>query len=379
MNERVHSIDAARAVAMVAIVVIHTEPFGGLGAAGNAAHFVLDALARFAVPFFFLTAGYLFAVKVARTAPRAYVGTYVSRVASVYAFGLLLYAPLTLLEAAGSATIEGRAVSNAVLARTLEVLSPVDLLYYGTSVTEILWFLPALVVSIALVYGFLAVGARRYLLPVALGVHAVGLLGQSYPMILDVPLATRDALFFGFGYTAFGFWLRDVGRAPGDGADRSHYYLAGFAAFSALAVLERYVLGYVLGDATMAETVYTPEYGAMTPFASVSLFLFVLSRPRLGAGTRLPQVGRDAVGIYVLHPLVLYSLVAGVELLAMGGPALDRTILWHLLLTPVVYAGALRCYRLAARWGVVDPNGSHLPRLSRLGRAAVGGEGGTSS
>jgi len=55
MADRIYSIDAMRIVAMVFIVMIHTDPFVGLSATGNMATFVIKTTARFAVPFFFMS------------------------------------------------------------------------------------------------------------------------------------------------------------------------------------------------------------------------------------------------------------------------------------------------------------------------------------
>ena len=63
MAKRIYSIDTMRIIAMVFVVLIHTEPFEGMGRYGNLANFLIDSSARFAVPFFFLTSGYFFAYK----------------------------------------------------------------------------------------------------------------------------------------------------------------------------------------------------------------------------------------------------------------------------------------------------------------------------
>ena len=369
MGERITSIDTVRALAMVPIVAIHAEPFAGLGAVGNAALFTIDALGRFAVPFFFLTAGYLFARKLTDVEPATYAKGYLSRVGSIYVFGLLLYVPFVLVEAAGRAHLEGESPTAALVSRAVGTASPHELFYYGTSVITMLWFLTALWVSIALVYLFVSRGAERFLLPTAAVVHVVGILGENYPMILTLPVSTRDALFFGFFYTALGYWLGT--RNPTVRAKRRPLLVGAFVVGSIGSVAERYVVGYVLGDASFASEVYTAEYSAMTVLAAVALFYLVLATPRFGANTRLPRVGRYAVGIYVCHPLILFSLVAAAEVLAIDGIALQQTVLWHLVLTPVAFVGAYVGYRAMVGRGIVDPGGSHLPSVERVRSSAL--------
>jgi len=200
MADRIYSIDAMRIVAMVFIVMIHTDPFVGLSATGNMATFVIKTTARFAVPFFFMTSGYLFALKATQRDPAAYVRSRATSIASIYVFGLLLCAPTFLAGRLARAAVDGRSLSATVTESLAEYVDPVALFYYGTSVSEILWFLPALLFSFLFVYPFIRFDKGAYVLPVALAFHIVGLLGSTYTMFVDVPFEIRDALFFGFFY-----------------------------------------------------------------------------------------------------------------------------------------------------------------------------------
>ncbi|MFC6716217.1 acyltransferase [Natrialbaceae archaeon GCM10025810] len=369
MGDRIHSIDSARAVAMLFVVAIHAEPFGGLGAYGNAANFVIDTTARFAVPFFFLTSGYLFATKLERFDGRAYVERYLERVGSIYVAGVVLYAPIVVLLSAGTAITSGERVQGAVLARVVESVSPIGLLYYGDSVIVFLWFLPALAISIALLYAFVALEKTRYVLPIALALHVAGVFGQNPSLGVHVPLETRDPLFFGFFYTALGFYVRSWEWEPR--RDRSGLYLILTVVFGAAHVAERYVLGYVLTGDSFSHAVYGPDYSfATVPFAT-ALFLFVLSRPSLGKSSRLPTLGTYAVVIYVVHPLVLYALVGLGEGLDQAGYAVASTVAWHLALTPVAYAGSLGLYLVVTRTGILERAGS-VTLGSRVRRTDAG-------
>lgn len=376
MGDRIESIDTVRAIAMAFIVAIHADLFRGLGAYGNVANFAIDTIGRFSVPFFFLTSGYLFARNRARDGD-GYARTYLARLAAVYGYGLALYAPLSLLAAAGSAVRRGRDVSDAVLAWVVEALSPAGLLYYGDSVLLFLWFLPALAISIALVSGFVARGKTRYLLPVAAAFHVVGLLGQGYAVIFDVPLQTRDALCFGFFYTSVGYYIgeRQYGSARewAPTRDRSRRYLAATVAFGAAQLAERYALGYALTGDSIRETVYVTEYTIATAFFSTALFLFVLSRPTLGRTTPLPRFGRASLRIYLFHPIVLFGLVGVAEAAAAIGYALEGSAVWHLALTTAAYFGALWIARFAPDVAAVRRL-VPAPSSHRVRRAILGGE-----
>ncbi|WP_122089298.1 acyltransferase [Halalkalicoccus subterraneus] len=352
MGGRIYSIDSMRIVAMAFIVMIHTDPFRGVGAYGNVVNFVIDTSARFAVPFFFVTAGYFFALKIAERDPTRYLARRIATISSFYVFGLLLSVPVFLTRTAVRASVDGESLVSNVAARSVEFVSPLELVYYGDSVSEILWFLPALAFSLALIYVFVEVGADGYVLPVALVLHVVGLLGTSYTMFVDVAFPTRDALFFGFFYTGLGYHIYSSGWQPR--ADRSARYLSATLLFGALHLGERYVLGYVLTGETFQQGVYTASYTITTALLTIGLFAFLLSKPNLGNATPLPAWGHYAVGIYVVHPAVLSALNGLGNALDAAGYDATGSIPWHLALTPATFFGALLVYLGAYRVGVLE-------------------------
>ncbi|WP_253738290.1 acyltransferase family protein [Halohasta salina] len=359
MGDRIYSIDALRIVAMVFIVMIHTDPFAGLSRAGNAVTFVIKTTGRFAVPFFFVTSGYFFALKAADGDPAAYVSARVASLGSIYVFGLLLCAPTFLAGRLARATVEGRSLTATTTESLAEFVDPLDLLYYGTSVSEILWFLPALLFSLLLVALFIRLDAASYVLPVAATFHVVGLLGSTYTMVVDVPFEIRDALFFGFFYTSLGYTIRTRRWEPS--ADHGRLLAGLVVVFAVLQLVEFYVLGYLLAGEAFGASVYAPSYGIATALLTASLFLFLLSRPRLGVDTPLPSWGIYAVGIYVVHPAVFALIRAGRDVVETMGYPISETIIWHLLLTPTLFVVSWLGYLAADRLRVIEIGGTHWP------------------
>ncbi|MFC5278588.1 acyltransferase family protein [Halorubrum rubrum] len=364
MTDRVHSIDAMRIVAVVLVVAIHTDPFQGLGTAGNAVNFAIKTTARFAVPFFFLVSGYFFARKTVDRDPRTYLLRRTVALGSLYAFGLALAAPAFFGGRLATDVATGRPVVRAGAARIAAFLDPIELLYYGTSVSEVLWFLPALLFSLAFVAAFAAIGRPRVGLAVALCLHVVGLLGTSYTMFVDVPFEVRDGLFFGFFYVSLGYAIARHGWNPS--RDRSGILLALVACFVVLQIVEFSLLGYPLRGESFGSYVFAPSFGVTTAFLTLSLFLFLLSRPTLGAGTPLPSWGVYAVGIYVTHPVVLAAIRGLRDALAAAGWETVAAAFWHVGGTPSTVAGALGVYLLAHRLRIVEIGGSHFPGVPLL-------------
>lgn len=349
---------------MVFIVSIHTDPFRGVGVYGNGLNFLIDGTARFAVPFFFMTSGYFFALKAVHRNPTTYFIKRATTITSLYIFGLLLAFPVFLAGTVSRAGTDTEAIVQSSLLRIGEFISPLELLYYGTSISVILWFLPALLFSLGFLYLAILSKTTKYLLPLSIIFHIIGLLGASYTMFIDIPFETRDALFFGFFYTSLGYWIATSDWQPNP--KHSSLYLGAAIVGSILHIGERYVLGYVLTGETLAQDIYTASYTIGTVFFTISLFVFLLSRPNLSRSTPLPLWGKYAVGIYVVHPAVLYVLEhTDGPLYYLGIEATD-TLLWHLVLTPATFFGSLLIYLLAHRVGLIEIGGDHLPRLDRI-------------
>jgi surface polysaccharide O-acyltransferase-like enzyme len=358
---RIRSIDTVRVPAILFVVIIHTNPFNGLGTLGNGVDFALDSLARFAVPFFFMTAGYLYARKRGHTTASltadSYTSGYIRRLLSLYLFGVALLLPLKLLFTVGQAKLHDTGLQSALLAELALIFDPVYFLYYGSSLMAPLWFLPALAYSILIIAIVDRLNWARYLLPVAAFLHLVGLFGGGIGVFVDVSFRATTVVFVGLFYTTLGVKFTDweTKLSP----DRSHVYLAVFLASMFARIFEVYLLGYVLGDTglgTLADGVYTTGYTPFTIVVAASLFAYVLSRPTLGEGTRLPALGQHAVGIYIVHPAFVLALR---DILARGvaatwGVHLTETIAWHLMFTPTVFIGSLVAYLGLERVGVVD-------------------------
>ena len=344
---------------MFFIVIGHVQPFRGFGGYGNYVYFALDTIGQFDVPFFFVTSGYFLATTIEPGNVTSTVRGIGQKLGSIYVFGRLVSITAML----GLAVFVGASVTSVVT--WLGAFSLLDIVYYGHAMAAPLWFLTALFFAIVFVAGFVAIGATRYLLPVAALVHLVGLVGTNYGMLTTVPVPTRDALFFGFFYVALGYTIRSVDWAPETA--HSHRYLAGIGLALAIQFLEQYAIGYVLRDNVLGQTIFMTEYTIATVLLVLAVFGFALSNPQWARDTILPWVGRHALGIYLIHVPVMRGLRA---MNRVWGPAIGvdvtTSFLWQLLFAPLVYVLSLSIYLALAKVEIIDPNGSHIPGLSRL-------------
>jgi surface polysaccharide O-acyltransferase-like enzyme len=87
-HARIESIDAMRVLAMLAVIQIHSTWYSKVNVTSLDLATIADQLARFAVPFFFVISGYLWASRASVTGdywPRSVVTS--RRVLIIFAFG----------------------------------------------------------------------------------------------------------------------------------------------------------------------------------------------------------------------------------------------------------------------------------------------------
>ncbi len=361
MSNRLYSIDSLRAVAIIFVVIAHVTPFLGVGSYGTTVFFLLDTIGQFDVPFFFVASGYFFASRVSPDTVRAYAKYSVRKLCSLYSFGIIFALFVTAL----LALVHGQSVTNAVVAQSIGQSSFIELFYYGDSIAIHLWFLMGLLYSLCFVSAFVAIGKERYVLGVATLIHAVGIISRNYPMVFDIGLQTQDALFFGFFYVALGFHIQNSNYSPSGAARRR--YLGGICFFLLLQIVEQYLIAYHANGLVFGQEIYYTEFTMSTAPLVFFIFAYALATPELGKGTTLPWLGTHAGGVFLVH-LPVYHVVQAAQngLTPIIGFDLASTVLYQLLIVPVVYALSLVVYLGLVHGRVIDPDGSHIPFVALL-------------
>jgi surface polysaccharide O-acyltransferase-like enzyme len=294
------SIDAARFLSFVGVVVVHCFSSHRVFAFG--ASTAIDAAVRFAVPVFFLITGYL--LHDARGGPADIVRRYFVRLVAALTFWEVAF---HLIDAV---VIRLRPEGYRFSALPKEL----GMILYTGGFPGHLWFLPWLFVSVALF-----VVARRRLSPVGLAVAgAVSLaLGLAIgPYNVDVglwPLVERHvlhpALYDARDTPFFGFALLVVGHAV---AVRGTTFRPGTATLLGLAAAG-YLLQLVearhIVDTSLALGIAKPWrfdilFGTM--IYSAALFLFFLTRLPTGVIRATAELGRRSLGMYCVHGAFLF-------------------------------------------------------------------------
>lgn len=318
--ERIISFDFFKIFAILFVIMVHTGTFMHNPYVGV----VIDSLGRFAVPFFLMVTGYLFTSKYKNS---GYFKKHTVRLLKIYVTGTLIYLAFNM----GIDFINQKNVANEFIKR----IDPIGVIYYGDSVAEHLWFLPAVIFSISLLYICLKFNALGKLLIVAFLLNLIGLFGeeQLYSQFFVIPLKTRDTLFFALFYTILGAYIskQETPRS-------SNKYLYLFLLFTILHITERIILTRISGISIGG------DYNLLLIPMMYFLFKFALSSIKLYSPEIIQKLSSSVLWIYVSHMLFV---ILGFTILALLNMfKVIPTIWWNLIFTPIVFICSYLTHRL---------------------------------
>lgn len=196
VKERYYQVDVMRFVCAILVISIHTS---ALYSFGDVPGKVLSlGIARIAVPFFFIASGYFF---YERFSNEGYLKAYIIRILKYYLISTVVYTVILF---------------SFIKSRNSNIWDLVkNLLFNGVSPS--LWFFPALIFSISVLYLFLKKNWIKPLVIVSLVLYALGLIGDSYyGLVVGTPLEklvemysaifvnTRNGLCFGLPFLILG-------------------------------------------------------------------------------------------------------------------------------------------------------------------------------
>ncbi|BBR41538.1 hypothetical protein WP3W19E03_40630 [Aeromonas veronii] len=210
---RISSIECGRVLAILAVMTIHVSPFanpfnpalwGGeswLWLSGT-----INQLCRFAVPLFFLCAGYFLQPKLTREAPLTVAWRYCRPLLLLWLVWSLVYLlvpfnPLDAVQQGYLASLRGQ--------WQFQLADPLNGWLVGGMIH--LWFLPALIMAVTLLALCYRLGKPTLALWLGLGLYLLALLGGSYAKPLlgaEWLLLTRNGPFFSLLFVALGALLR---------------------------------------------------------------------------------------------------------------------------------------------------------------------------
>ncbi|MDW2083481.1 acyltransferase family protein, partial [Vibrio sp. 1640] len=206
-NRKIASLEFARIIAMVAIVGLHCQmaltywQWDGVPWVG----YLLNQLARFAVPLFFLISGYLIQPKLSSN-PLETLANYAKPLMKIW----LVWSVISLLM-----PFQWQVVAEAGYLAERQgywgylASAPLNSLLEGGLVH--LWFIPALVIAVAIIACLVRIGMTQLLLPTAVLLYVYGVLAGSYEPLTDLPAPffTRNGPFFSTLLVVLSYLIRE--------------------------------------------------------------------------------------------------------------------------------------------------------------------------
>ena len=315
---RIPAIDAVRAVAIFAVVVIHSDPLTearysiGSVVLGD----LIDFACRFAVPFFFITAAYFIGRRLqAQQEQVAVIRSFCLRLLSLIAAWYIVY--IFWPTDWGKSFDQGLIRSAYWNATTL--FSDPSKIMIGPR--QHLWFLSALLFGILHVVFALMVASRWLVCLYSLVLYVFGLCQGPYRHLLDSELSLPHVpgwlllppLIIAMGLLA--------GKAQVSIRRGVAWGLFIFGTFTTL--FEAFLLHAQYGISLSSH-----DFMIGTPFQALGLLFLAVVYPNWLEATPLPNWGRYTMGVYAAH-------VAVIELFDIRAAG---TLAWELLKAPLAYA-----------------------------------------
>jgi surface polysaccharide O-acyltransferase-like enzyme len=295
-SARMVGIDAIRILAILAVIVLHAKPFMSPDFAGTPYSMLRDAIVqftRFAVPFFFIAAGYFLGRKLTPSPESALMAwPYIRRISHLY----LIWSAVYLLFPSDwmGLLLDGNLkpfywhIANSFIALTD---NPIVFIFKSTSVH--LWFLPALVFAVAMLALAIRYRLVSFFLPLAIGLYGLGLLADTYSRT-RLGLSINYHLVLGMCYAPLfvGLGWRLAARTLPKRSTAIMLIVGGFA----LQLAESNWLLFRYGQPLVASAYLL----GTVPF-SLGFMLLGLTLPTVGKDSVLTSMGSMTLGIYLIH------------------------------------------------------------------------------
>ena len=322
-DERNYSIDTFKFFAALSVVGIHTQPFANLEQSiYQNIYFILRVLFSFAVPFFFMSSGYLLYRGVHKIQDRKiYILRYLKKIATILVATLICYIIFNLFKF----ILSSNPTEN--IKSLFYSIFKLRNIYYGIDEGGMfhLWYLFALIYIVILLYIFN--NRTNQLFFISIFLHVIG----NWIQIKNVGINTRDALFYGLFYTMLGYYM----------CDNEEFIRIKISKISQINLIFLLLISNII-EILEAYLMTSRTYYFSTILVSISIFLIIIKNKNILKNSYINQIGKDCLGIYLMHVMVLDIIYLFIIKLNLSN--LTDRLIWHIMITPVVFVISWRIY-----------------------------------
>lgn len=332
--ERIDSLDSLKGLSIIFVIYIHSQPFMSTESYIEAFRYIISNFSRIAVPSFFLVSGFLLSLKL-KERGKNYKKEELKKIAKYYIVASLLYLPFILIYKHLKSTTNLINFSRNLSGDLIGIEGLINIFYIGKGAGDFLWFFTALFFSIALIHLFYRHNKLKEMFIFSAILHLTAILSNAYQLMSFLPIPIEDALFFGLFFTTTGFY---IGKKNIKEQFTSKQYLALFIIFSALHLAERLLITIFAPalDVYYWEPYFWGPYSLFTAPMTISLFLYILTKPKLGKNSRIQKYGKHSLLGYLIHPAIIGIFVLLSIGLEQQGFIILNTIVWDLIFLPAI-------------------------------------------
>lgn len=308
-------LDAFKIIAALLIICIHTSPLSSFS--GDADFFLTRIVARIAVPFFLMVSGffimppYLFE----KSCDTGMLLRFLKKATLLYAVAMAIYLPVNIY----AGQLKGLRIAD------IFRMVVFDGTFYH------LWYLPAAILGVLIVYLLGRKLPFKALFGVALLLYVIGLMGDSYfGAVSGVPVLSTiyDAMLYVFSHTRNGLFYAPVFVAMGawlGHSERTHTPRVNAVGF-VLSMVIMSVEGFALHHLGWQR--HDSMYLALLP-CMYFLFQLILS------WSRKPQKSLRVIStwIYLIHPLFIVAVRGAAKVTGLVDVLVHNSLIHYLLVS----------------------------------------------
>ncbi|MGV3466002.1 MAG: acyltransferase family protein [Heyndrickxia sp.] len=340
--ERNHTIDLIKFFAIFCVVFIHSYSFNATMLQNNYINLLISEFPRFVIPFFFSVSGFLFGIKIVNSQGQSkYFRKYIWILTKQFVTWYILYLIYDCIIRTAIAIHMHLNVFDEVVKVLKYVIYP-SFIYYGIGLTSYhLWFLPALIWSVVILYISIRLKKTKFLLIFSLILNLIGLFGQGFSGLFSLGIETRDALFFGLFYTTLGYcfaikyeWVKQKLQKVKTALLITLIILSSF-----LQMIEKAMDVKFLGGSNSSF-----QYYLSTIPLTICIILFFIKKENIGQGLFISKIGGRAISIYVLHMFFINFMFFTLEYLGLS--IIRQYTIFHLTFSVIVILASYYLYVL---------------------------------